>query len=257
VRPRWPLALLFAGALLAVSCGSDDEGEAATTPAIAGTVTVYAAQSLTAAFTEIGAAFEDAHPDAAVTFNFAGSAALVGQITQGAPADVVATADEANMAKLDAAGLLAAPARVFTRNLLQIVVAKGNPKGFADLADLAASGTAVSLCAVNVPCGNYARQALTKAGVHVQPASDETSVAGVLGRVRSGEADAGIVYVTDVVAAPDVDGVAIPDEQNVPAAYPLAVVEATTNATAAEAFVAFVASRPAQDILREHGFLPA
>jgi molybdate transport system substrate-binding protein len=249
--------LLAAGVVtLLAACGSSPVDDPSSS-AVSGTVDVYAAQSLTAAFTEIGDAFEDAHPDVEVALNFAGSAALVGQITQGAPADVVATADEASMSTLMSAGLVDGEPAVFARNLLQIVVRAGNPKAVDGIADLATPGTVIALCAANVPCGSYARRALDRSGITVRPASEETSVAGVLGRVRSGEADAGIVYATDVRAASDLEGVAIEDAVNSPAAYPHAVVKGTDDAVSAEAFVAFVESRAGQAILREHGFLPA
>jgi molybdate transport system substrate-binding protein len=152
------------------------------------------------------------------------------------------------------ANLVDGTPKPFTRNALQIVVATGNPKAITGLADLARVSTV--LCAENVPCGNYARQALAKANVAVTPASNETSVAGVIGRVQNGEADAGIVYVTDVKANDKVSGVDIPAAQNVVAAYPGAVLQHAPNPDGAKAFLAFVASDAGQQVLAKYGFLP-
>jgi molybdate transport system substrate-binding protein len=245
------------------ACGSGDGGGDPTTSTsrtagskLEGTVTVYAAQSLSSAFNDLGEAFEYEHPGVKVSFNFAGSSTLVTQITQGAPADVFASADQSNMDELVSAGSVDGTPRVFTKNRLQLVVAKGNPKGVTGLADLGRSGVATVLCAENVPCGAYAQEALGKAGVHVTPKSEESSVAGVIGRVQSGEADAGIVYVTDVQANAAVSGVDIPDEDNVVAEYPHAQLKDATNPAGAKAFLAFVESAEGQAILGRFGFLP-
>ena len=255
------LVLAVVASTSAVACGTrggaDGVGGAgrAAGPTVEGTVTVYAAQSLAGAFGELGKAFEAKHPGAKVSFNFAGSSTLVTQIAQGAPADVFASADQPNMDKLVRGGSIDGTPRVFTKNRLQIVVAKGNPKGIAGLAGLAGPGVTIVLCAENVPCGAYARQALEKAGVQVTPKSNESSVAGVIGRVQSGEADAGIVYVTDVKGNDAVGGVDIPDEDNVVAAYPHAVVKGAPNAAGARAFLAFVESPEGQAVLERFGFI--
>jgi molybdate transport system substrate-binding protein len=259
-RTAVALALALAASLLGLAaCGSSSSRRATTTdatPRVTGVITVYAAQSLTKAFTEIGTAFETRNPGAKVTFNFGGSAVLVGQLVQGAPADVFASADRSNMDKVDRAGLLGGAPSVIAHNALEIVVGKGNPKRITGLRDLAAPGIVVSLCAVDQPCGRYARQALADAQVSLNPRSQEASVSGVVGRVQNGEADAGIVYVTDVSAAPNVDGVPIPAAQNVPATYTAAVLKDAPNARGASAFVAFVSSPAGQAILRSYGFLP-
>ena len=228
-----------------------------TTPAVAsGRVTVFAAASLTNAFQDIGRAFEQANPGTSVSFNFAGSPTLVTQLFQGASADVFASADSENMARLVDSGLMRGTPRVFTRNLLQITVARGNPKSIAGLADLARADVVTVLCAPAVPCGAYAREALAKAGVSVSPRSNEANVRAVVGRVASGEADAGIAYVTDVLADARVEGIVIPDGQNVVAEYPLAVLQDAANPAAAEAFVAFVQGPQGQAVLGRYGFLP-
>jgi molybdate transport system substrate-binding protein len=231
--------------------------EAPTTlPPASGDVTVFAASSLTAAFTEIGDAFMAQNPDAKVTFNFAASSDLVTQIGQGAPADVFASADQSNMKKLTDAGDNATEPVVFATNLLEIIVGPSNPKGITGVADLANANLAVVMCAPEVPCGKYAAQILESAGVTVTPKSLEENVKAVVTKVTLGEADAGIVYETDVTAAGDkAAGVKIPADINVLAEYPIAVTKEAPNAGAAQAFVDFVASDAGQAILASYGFL--
>jgi molybdate transport system substrate-binding protein len=215
---------------------------------------VFAAASLTAAFGKLGQEFTAANGGTRVTFNFAGSQALATQIRQGAPADVFASADATTMDKV--ADLVGTP-RSFASNLLEMVVAKGNPKGVRSLADLARKDLKVVLAAPEVPAGRYARQALDARHVTVRPVSLEENVKAVVAKVALGEADAGIVYVTDLAAAgPEVEGVGIPREQNVPATYPIAVVKASRRQQRAEAFVALVRSDRGQRVLERYGFLP-
>jgi molybdate transport system substrate-binding protein len=221
------------------------------------TVNVFAAASLTAAFQAVGNAFESTHPDKKVQLNFAGSSTLVQQIQQGAPADVFASADEVNMQKLVESGAIAGAPELFVRNTLQIVVPPGNPKHIAALADLAKPSLTIALCGPTVPCGRYAAEAFTKAGVTAPAASQELDVKAVLSKISMGEADAGIVYVTDVrAAAGKAEGVDIPESSNVIARYPIAVVKNGPNAAAAAAFVEFVLSREGQLLLAGFGFLP-
>jgi molybdate transport system substrate-binding protein len=218
-------------------------------------VTVFAAASLTEAFTDDKNHLAPANPGLTVAYSFAGSQQLVAQIQSGAPADVVATADEANMQKLVAATLVETP-RAFAANLLEIVVARGNPKGVRGLADLARSDLRVVLEDPSVPAGKYGRQALDTQGVKVNPVSLELNVKSELRKVETGEADAGIVYVTDVKSAGSkAAGVPIPAEQNVVATYPVAVVRATRNHAAAQAFVDQLLSGTGQDALKARGFL--
>ena len=219
-----------------------------------GTITVFAASSLTAAYTVIGKNFERAHPGSMVKLSYGGSAALVAQIQQGAIGDVFASADQPNMQKLVDAGLVAGSPTIFAHNRLDIVVAAGNPKHIAGLSDLARSGLVVVLCAPVVPCGHYAAQALQKAGVTVKPASQETDVKSVVSKVALGEADAGMVYVTDVKAAgAAVQGVEIPLGQNVVADYPVAVLKDAQNGQLAKAFVAYLLGGGQQTLAR-YGF---
>lgn len=222
---------------------------------MSGDVTVLAAASLTAAYTEIGDAFMTEYPDASVTFNFASSSDLVNQINEGAPADVYASADEANMTKLTDAGGNAGEPTVFATNSLQIIVQPGNPKGITGVADLADSGLIYITCAPEVPIGTYAAQVLINAGVTVAPSSLEENVKGIVTKVTLGEADAGIVYKTDVTAAgSEAEGIDIPADINVVASYPVVVTKEAPNAAAGQAFIDFVLGEQGQAILVDHGF---
>jgi molybdate transport system substrate-binding protein len=258
LRYLFVLSALFG--LVVAGCGDDSSEAASTTigaPKVTGDITVLAAASLTDSFKELGAAFEAANPGSNVTFSFAASSSLVTQINQGAPADVFASADTANMDKLTAAngaGVAAAPV-TFATNKLQIIAGKGNPKGITAVADLAKTGLIYVTAAPEVPIGAYAKQVLDKAKVTVPPKSLEVDVKSIVNKVMLGEADAGIVYATDVKAAGDkAVGVVIPDELNVLATYPIAVTKATKNATAATAFAAFVVGTQGQTILAKNGF---
>lgn len=236
-------------ALFLAGCGSDD----APTP---GSVKVFAAASLTGAFERLGEAFENTHPGADVEFNFAASSALVVQIEQGAPADVFAPAGEADMQKIVGAGGNATAPVVFARNRLAIAVEPGNPQGITGLADLASRDLTVVLCAEQVPCGRYADQALSAAGVQVTPASRGDSVQATLSLVELGEADAAIVYSTDVAASDRVDGVDIPDGQNVIATLPIARLAESGDPETAQEWIDFVTSPAGQAVLTgEFGFL--
>jgi molybdate transport system substrate-binding protein len=238
---HWTAVAALAGAaVLCTSCG--DTAPASSSPsALSGTITVFAASSLTAAYTTIGKDFEKAHAGSMVKLSFGGSSTLVAQIQQGAIGDVFASADQPNMQRAVDAGLVTGSRSIFAHNRLAIVVAAGNPKQITALSDLAHSGLVVVLCAPAVPCGRYATQALQKAGVTVKPASQETDVKAVVSKVALGEADAGIVYVTDVKAAgATVQGVTIPLGQNVVVDYPVAVLKDSQNAPLAKAFVSYL-----------------
>lgn len=233
--------------LLLVACGGQP---ASSSPAPK--LTVFAAASLQPPFDRMGKRM-----NVDVTFNYAGTQTLVAQLTQGARADVFASADTAHMKAAHEAGLIAGDSKVFAHNRLEIAVAKGNPKGIHSLADLARSGLVVVLADPSVPAGKYAQQALVKAGVKVQPASLELQVTAVLNKVALGEADAGIVYASDVVTSGKVDGVAIPDAQNVIADYPIAQLADASNKAAAQTFIGYVISPDGQAILKSAGFQPA
>ena len=241
---------------LCSACGTS--APASSSPvALSGTITVFAASSLTAAYMAIGKDFEKNHPGSMVKFNFGGSSTLVAQIQQGAIGDVFASADQANMQKAIDTGLVAGAATVFARNRLAIVVAAGNPKHILGLSDLAHSGLVVVLCAPAVPCGHYAVQALQKTGVTVKPASQETDVKAVVSKVALGEADAGIVYVTDVTdvkaGGTTVQGVEIPLPQNVVADYPVAILKDSQDSPLATAFISYLLGA-GQSTLGRYGF---
>ncbi len=218
---------------------------------------VLAAASLTEAFEAIGAEFAATDGGVPVTFSFAGSQTLAAQLVEGAPADVFAAADAARMNVVAAAGLLAAGSAptTFATNRLAIAVEPGNPRAVAGLAALARDDLVVVLPVEEVPAGLAARQVLDAAGVAGAPASLERDVRAALTKVALGEADATIVYTSDLVAAAGrVDDVAIPDDVNVVATYPIAVLADATSRAGAERFVAFVLSPRGRAILAEHGF---
>jgi molybdate transport system substrate-binding protein len=264
-RTTWTkvLGIVLAAVLLATACGGDDDdnaGAASSAPSTAapldGSINVFAASSLTGAFSELAKQFENANPGTSVEsgLNFAGSSDLVNSIQEGAPADAFASADESNMQKLVDAGSVEGTAQVFARNQLAIAVEPGNPLGITSLADLAHSDVKVVLCDSSVPCGKYADQALSAAGVTVTPVSREANVKDTLGKV--GEADAAVVYVTDVKSDSQVEGVAIPPDQNVIATLPIASLKDASNPELAAAWVEYVMSPQAQQILQEDfGFL--
>ncbi len=215
---------------------------------------MFAAASLTEAMNDLQAGLKVSDPGLSLTYSFGGSGALAIQISQGAPADVVATADSTSMKSLSDAGLVDAP-RIFAHNELEILVAPGNPKGIGGLSDLARTDVKVVTEEDSVPAGKYSGQALEAAGVTLSPVSKETDVKAAVARVTSGEADATIVYVTDVIAAgPKGQGVEIPGALNVVAEYPIAVVKSTAHHAAAAAFVDLVVGRSGQNALRRHGF---
>jgi molybdate transport system substrate-binding protein len=244
-------------AMVAALCAACGQGAPAATTlsALSGSITVFAAASLTAGFKAASSNFQKAHAGTIIDFNFAGSPTLVAQIQQGAIGDVFASADQPNMQKLVDAGLVQGVPTVFARNKLAIVVAPGNPKRITGLADLGRQGLVVVLCGPTVPCGRYGAQALANAGVKVAPASLETDVKSVVSKVSLGEADAGIVYVTDIKAAgTTVVGVQIPDGQNVVASYPIGVLKGTQNAPLAKAFIDYLLSADGQNALASFGF---
>ena len=235
------------------ACGGDDGGGSGG-QAEASRVTVFGASSLTQAFEAMAVELEQDSPDTTITFNFGSSSDLATQLEQGARADVYASADEANMTRVVDAGLVEGEPSVFVKNKLEIVVRAGNPEDIRSLADLENRELVLSLCNEECPAGKYAAEALANAGVNVKPDSLETEVKAVVTRVQIGEADAGIVYASDVASAEgEVEGVAIPDDVNVIATYP--IVELADAASAAGEFVDFVLSERGQAILQEHGFL--
>ncbi|MBB5625963.1 molybdate ABC transporter substrate-binding protein [Sphaerisporangium krabiense] len=256
---RWTVTLPLALALAALTgCGS---GTPASSPAAASsgggeatTLTVFAAASLTGAFTELGTRFEAAHPGTSVRFNFGSSATLAQQITQGAPADVFAAASPATMKTVTDASLAAAPA-TFVRNRLEIAVPAGDPAKVDDLKDLADPKVKVALCAPQVPCGAAALKALDAAGLKVTPVTLEQDVKATLTKVRLGEVDAALVYRTDVLAAGgEVKGIDFPEAGKAINDYPIAALTAAPAPGLAEQFVDLVLSPQGKDVLAKAGF---
>jgi molybdate transport system substrate-binding protein len=224
---------------------------------LSGTLVVFAATSLTAAFDKIGTQFHDVNPGVTVKFNYNGSSSLATQINQGAPADVFASASPKNMTTVTDEQMTSSAPKDFAANSGEIMVESGNPKNIKSVADLANSSLKVVTCAPDVPCGALATEIFKNAGVTVKPVSQEQNVGGVVTKVTLGEADAGIVYVTDVKAnGSKTTGVPIPDNQNQVTDYPIAPIKGAPNAAAATAFISYVLGPAGQQILESFGFLP-
>ena len=225
-------------------------------PELTGELTVYAAASLSAAFDDLATRFEELHPALDVApLVYDGSSTLATQLVEGAPADVFASADETTMATVAGADLLAGPAQLFAANTLVIALPRGNPGEVTSLDDLARPGVSVVLCATAVPCGSAAHELLDAAGVSVTPVSEEQNVSAVLTKVRADEADAGLVYATDVAAAgTDVTSIVPPGAEDVVNRYPVAALAEAANPAAAAAFVSFVLSPAGQSVLAGYGF---
>ena len=225
-------------------------------PELTGGLTVYAAASLTAAFDDLATRFEMRHPALDVApIVYDGSSTLATQLVEGAPADVFASADETTMATVAAADLLAAPARLFASNTLVIAVPPANPGAVTSLDDLARPEVSVVLCAVEVPCGSASQSLLDAAGLSVTPVSEEQNVAAVLTKITADEADAGLVYATDVAAAGSAVTSIVPvGASDVVNHYPVAALADAANPAAAAAFVDFVLSPDGQAVLASYGF---
>lgn len=241
------LAVVAAVALLLTGCASPAPAPAADD--VSGSLTVYAAASLQASFDEVAGAFAEQHPGVQISPVYDGSSTLATQIAEGAPADVFASADEATMAKVSE---FAPDPAVFATNTLVIVVPAGNPKGVTTLADL--TDVVAVLCAPEVPCGAASAQLLDAADVTVDVASLEQNVTAVLTKVAAGEADAGLVYATDVVGRDDVESIVPDGTGDVVNRYEIAALTDAANPKAAAAFVAFVLSSEGQRILAGRGF---
>ncbi|MGL3804497.1 molybdate ABC transporter substrate-binding protein [Paeniglutamicibacter sp. R2-26] len=257
-------AVFAAGALVAglAGCSSPTAGSPApgtsgsnASAGLSGSITVFAAASLKSTFTQLASEFEAAHPGTTVTLSFAGSSDLVTQITQGAPADVFASADTKNMAKLSDAKLVSGAPTDFATNTLQIAVPPTNPASITSFSDLAKPGTKVVICAPQVPCGAATKTVEQAAGTTLKPVSEESSVTDVLGKVTSGEADAGLVYVTDVRAAGDkVEGITFAESDTAVNTYPIATVETSKNKELAAAFIDSVTGSEGKKVLGDAGF---
>ena len=248
----------LAAALLLSGCGGGSSGGAAPSAAPeARTLTVLAAASLTETFDGLEKQFEADHPGVDVTMSYSGSSDLAQQIVNGAPADVFAAASDATMKTVTDAGLAAAPPKVFATNVLQIATAPGNPKGIASFADLAKPDLKVVVCAPQVPCGAAVEKIEKATGVTLKPVSEESDVKSTLGKVSSGDADAGLVYVTDVAAAKgQVQGVDFPEASQAVTNYPIAVVKNAPQAPLAQEFEDLVTGEAGRKALAAAGFGP-
>jgi molybdate transport system substrate-binding protein len=259
---RTAIALLVGVVALGfAACGSDAGGAggaasatASGSASLSGDLTVLAAASLTESFTTLGKQFEAAHPGVEVTFGFAASSTLATQIASGAPADVFASASATNMDAVVAAGAAADP-KTFATNVMEIAVPPDNPGKVTGVDSLAGADVKTALCQPQVPCGTTAQQVFTDAKVTVTPVTLEPDVKSVLSKVQLGEVDAGVVYVTDVLAAGDkVKGVQIPDDVNASTSYPIAALTKSANAATAAAFVEYVLSPAGSSVLAAAGF---
>ncbi|WP_028799276.1 molybdate ABC transporter substrate-binding protein [Streptomyces sp. 142MFCol3.1] len=264
-RPR-QVAAFGAAALLALSAcsssgdsGSDStksDASASSSPKLSGTVTVFAAASLKESFTALGEEFEKQHPGTKVTFSFGGSDTLAASITGGAPADVFAAASPKTMAIVTDKGDAAGTPSTFVRNRLEIATPPGNPDKVASLKDLTKAGLKVVLCDKTVPCGAAAQKALDAGGLTLAPVSYEQDVKSALTKVELKEADAAVVYKTDVKAAGDkVEGVGFPESAEAVNDYPITLLKDAPNAAAAKAFIGLVQSAEGQKVLTAAGFL--
>jgi molybdate transport system substrate-binding protein len=250
------LVVVAAAALVLSGCAAQGPSQqTASRDGLDGSITVFAAASLTGTFTELAAQFEAEHPGTAVELNFAGSSDLATQIAEGAPADVFASADSKNMAKLTDAALNAGDQVNFATNVLEIAVAPGNPAGIERFADLARSDVKVVVCAPAVPCGAATAAVEAATGVALTPVSEESAVTDVLGKVISGEADAGLVYVTDVIGAGDaVEGIEFDESGEAVNTYPIVALDDSAAPDVAAAFVEFVTGPAGRKVLADSGF---
>ena len=238
-------SFVVAGSLTGCSGDADD----------ARVVSVFAAASLTNAFTVLEVAFEDAHPDLDLQFNFAGSSTLREQILEGAPVDVFAAANESIMQQLVESGDVQGPPVVFASNRLMIAVPVDNPGDVDELGDLDRDELLIGLCAAGVPCGDLAREVLDQAGVVVVSDTDEPDVRALLAKIAAGELDAGLVYASDVAAfETQVVGIDLPNGLLVESRYPIARMSASLNPAGADTFVEFVQSAKAVEVLADAGF---
>lgn len=247
---------IIAGAAAAVlctglaACGGQSDAEDEVT------LQVFAAASLTDTFTELKTSFEAENDGVTVEFNFAGSSDLVAQMEQGAPADVFASADENNMSKAVEDDLIDGEPDLFAANTLQIVTPPDNPAGIETLTDLTRDDVQLVVCAAEVPCGAATQTVAETAGLTFEPVSEESAVTDVLGKVVAGEADAGLVYVTDAIGAGDtVEAIDFPESNAVINLYPIAVTARTEQAEAARAFVDYINGPEGRAVLDAAGFL--
>ncbi len=262
MRLRALPVLALAGLLTLTACGgstpSSDTASSSSSQeegGLTGTLTVFAAASLTDVFTDLGDQLMADNPDLDITFNFAGSSALATQITQGAPADVFASANQTQMTVVTDAGLAEGDPTVFTENVLEIAVPQGNPAGVTGLSDFGDADLTLAICAPDVPCGAAAEQVFSAAGITAQPDTLEEDVRAALTKVELGEVDAALVYASDVQAAGDqVEGIEFPEAEDAVNEYPICTLTGSQNPEAAQAFVDLVESDAGQQALTDAGF---
>jgi molybdate transport system substrate-binding protein len=255
---RFALTIAALAAVALAGCSSNGSsptsGASSSASASTGTITVFAAASLTGTFTQLGMQFEAAHPGDTVKFSFGPSSGLATQITSGAPADVFASAAPKNMDQVVSAGDASNP-QDFAKNSMEVAVPPNNPAKVASVTDLAKKSVKVALCQPQVPCGVVAAQVFKNAGITVKPVTLETDVKSVLTQVELGNVDAGMVYVTDAMAAgTKVKGVTIPANDNASTLYPIATISNSKHKSEAQAFVAYVLSPAGQQVLAVAGF---
>jgi molybdate transport system substrate-binding protein len=246
-----PLTIVFSLLVVAglAGCGSSNDEPRNQS------IIVFAAASLKKSFTDIGEQFKTDNPGTSVEFNFAGSSDLVTQLVQGAGADVFASADTNNMVKAEQAELVDGKPVDFASNTLTIVTAPGNPKQVASFADLNKPGVSVVVCAAEVPCGSATARVENATKTELKPVSEESSVTDVLNKVTSGQADAGVVYVTDALAAGDkVAAVNFVESSVAVNTYPIAVLKDAQKPDLAKKFVDLVTGEYGQKTLSEAGF---
>jgi molybdate transport system substrate-binding protein len=253
-------AVVAAGlaAVAAAGCSSSSStppaSSASSSAPATGTITVFAAASLTGSFTQLGQQFEAAHKGDTVKFSFGPSSGLAEQITSGAPADVFASASPTNMQQVVSAGDASSP-EDFAKNTMEVAVPPNNPAKVKSVNDLAKKSVKVALCQPQVPCGVVAAEVFKNAGITVKPVTLQPDVKSVLTQVETGNVDAGMVYVTDVMAAGSkVKGVVVPASENASTLYPIDTISSSKNKSIAEAFVAYVLSSTGQQVLSAAGF---
>jgi molybdate transport system substrate-binding protein len=258
---RFTVIAAVLAAVAAAGCSSGTSGSSSTTPAAGSSasastssITVFAAASLMGTFTQLGKQFDAAHPGDTVKFSFGPSSGLATEITSGAPADVFASAAPANMQTVVTAGDASSP-QDFAKNEMEVAVPPSNPANVTSVHDLAKSSVKVALCQPQVPCGVVAAEVFKNTGITVKPVTLQADVKSVLTQVELGNVDAGMVYVTDVMAAGSkVKGVTISASDNASTLYPIAPLNSSKNKSEARAFVAYVLSPAGQQVLAAAGF---
>lgn len=248
------LTLAIAGLAAVAVAGCSSNGSGSDSSSSTGSITVFAAASLTGSFTQLGHQFEAAHKGDTVKFSFGPSSGLAAQINSGAPADVFASAAPANMQQVVSAGHASNP-KDFVKNKMEVAIPPNNPGKVTSVKDLAKSSVKVALCQPQVPCGVVAAEVFENVGIKVRPVTLQPDVKSVLTQVETGNVDAGMVYVTDVKAAGSkVKGVPVPAGDNASTLYPIATVSSSKHKSVAQAFVSYVLSPAGQQVLAAAGF---